>query len=136
MDRKNWNRLEEIGSEERQKLIVKNDFSEANVYDSRYYTSNGAPLGKGTGEGFATPPLPGGNRYGTIHTITTEESGNYTIGGKYDREGGPNGEGGRIKLMNMSLYNKNTPYPYAAITGADIHGQYITGGIKTSKLLK
>ena len=110
------NYLESKGIEQRHDLIDRNRYT--NNDDNKYgighedSVSNGDALGKGDpnssgGHGHTIPNV--GVASTSINYSNTINTYSNNIGGLYDING-RNGIGGREKLMNMSLYNKNRPY--------------------------
>ena len=102
-------KLEKLGIDERQIETAKSDYNLTDQYSATHKDalSDGDNLGKGTGHGGHTHFLPDVTKGSTTinySNFDTENGGNY-----YDIEG-RNDIGGRNKLLNYSLYNKNHQY--------------------------
>lgn len=99
--------LEKKGFEKRPELMVRNDFQQTEPYNAEHpdALSTGDPQGKGTGHGGPTDFLPNYGAVGINYSNFDTTNG----GGQYDIEG-RNDIGGRLKLINRSLYNQNNAY--------------------------
>ena len=94
-------KLESTGISERNKTILRNDYSKTEEYSDTHKDtiSDGDPLGKGSGEGGHSHIRPGND-------FVTDPS---RVGGSYDING-RNGNGGRTFLLNINTYGSNYEY--------------------------
>lgn len=111
--------LESIGIEEREKLLVKNDyFSEEKVSGGEYSNTNkdamsgDHPLGKGTGHGGHLHDVPDPTKSKTGYSYRNFDTDKDHVGGLYDRMGidktGMNA--GRNFLLNINVFDPEHEY--------------------------
>lgn len=124
--------LENIAQTKRDALSISNDYNIATEYYEGHNDakSTGDPNGKGSGDsmGYAIPEdtfliYPTGNRVQKINysTIITKESGDKTIGGKYDREGRKSiPKSGRKGLETINKYTHASEYGEGCIDTSSI----------------
>ena len=114
--------LEKFGIDERDKTVVRNDYTKVDEYSLLHpdALSSGDPQGKGTGNGGHVHSVPDHSKPTTMidySNFNTAEGG-----GLYDIEGRM-GIGGRNFLQNISLYNPEHEYGYNSIDTSANEGQ-------------
>lgn len=117
--------LEARGIDERNKEILRGDYSENNEYSSKHKDalSDGDAFGKGTGSNGPSFLLP--DCTSEIGVMNYSNFDTTAGGGLYDIEG-KDGVGGRIRCLSHSLYNSTTQYTTNLISTAEnvAQGQY------------
>lgn len=125
--------LEKRAIEKRQTELVRSDYNKANAYSESHEDALSNPedetkaLGKGTGNGGHQAYVPDHSKPSTLINYssfnTTEGGGAYDIHGR-------NGQGGRNRLLQINLYDKENAYgPDSVDTSANINeGQYVIKG--------
>lgn len=125
--------LEKRAIEKRQIELVRSDYNKANEYSDSHEDALSDPedetkvFGKGTGNGGHQAYVPDPSKPSTLINYsslnTTEGGGAYDIHGR-------NGQGGRNRLLQINLYDKENTYgPDSVDTSANINdGQYVIKG--------
>lgn len=100
--------LEKTGITSRHDSLVRNDYTQNDVYSELHpdALSNGDPQGKGTGSGGHMHSIPDCNLPSAISYANFDTNGG---GGSYDIDG-RNGVGGRVFLQTISKYNAQNEY--------------------------
>lgn len=121
--------LEIKGIEERHNEIVRSDYNTNDAYSESHENaiSNGDVKGKGTNNGGHQHYIPDYSKPSTLMNYSNLDT--TKGGGKYDIEG-RNGYGGRDRLVQINIYNKDNSYgPNSVDTTNNINeGQYVLKG--------
>ena len=120
--------LEVKGIDARNNLLVRNDYTRNDEYNSLHQDAlaTGDPQGKGTGHGGHTHSTPDCTKPSSIDYSNFDTQNG---GGLYDIEG-RNGVGGRNFSMTISVYNEENQYgPNSVDTSANVaDGQIVVQG--------
>jgi hypothetical protein len=133
LNNKKQSALEIKGMEERQKELVRSDYSKNNAYSETHEDALSHPddptkvLGKGTNSGGHQHYTPDSSKPSTLMNYSNLDT---TNGGGYYDIHGRNGQGGRDRLLKINIYGKDNPYgPNSVDTSANISdGQYVIKG--------
>lgn len=122
--------LESQAIEARQTHLIRSDYNKQDVYSDSHEDAISNPddankaLGKGTNSGGHQHYVPDSTRSSSTYNYNNIDTNNG--GGGYDIHG-RNEVGGRNRLLNINIYNKNNSYgPDSVDTSANIdEGQYV-----------